>query len=172
MAKMSNWIIDHETRQINVKASFYDKAKRAGTSEAYKLDELHKTYPNYDILRRTCEGHSNKLGGISFAFMESYMLLKETDETYIAAKEEYNSRRLAGKAYSNIKALHMLQNWFLSKYPEVVQYVEEYEASLENSKANAEEKAKTKSQEKIAAILNAAVNTNSYETNDVANVAA
>lgn len=119
--RMADYTVDHENQSIIVKMEFYEKAKKAGTSEGRTLLDLKKVYTDYTIKPHHTKGTPKKLR-ISYSFIEKYLEVAETKENYPAVKAEYDKLRRDGKAWVNATAYNVVRAWFLKKYPSVKNY--------------------------------------------------
>ena len=114
--KTIGYSIDHANKTITITKAFQMKANKPGTKEFRELAQLHKAYPDYDIIRRTATVSEDKQthNGLSIDRMEKYIKVLEKDnqeaalKEFASAKEFYKGQRAY---YGKMKA------WFLKKYP-------------------------------------------------------
>lgn len=115
--KSIGYVIDHANKTITITKAFQMKANKPGTKEFRELAQLHKAYPDYDIIRRTANVDKEKKqthSGLTIDRMEKYIKVIEKDneenalKSFNAAKEFYEGER----AYYG-----KMKSWFLKKYP-------------------------------------------------------
>lgn len=114
--KSIGYVIDHANKTITITKAFQMKANKPGTKEFRELAQLHKAYPDYDIIRRTATVSEDKKthNGLTIDRMEKYIKVIEKDNeenalnSFNAAKEFYEGER----AYYG-----KMKSWFLKKYP-------------------------------------------------------
>ncbi len=60
--------------------------------------------------------------GLTYQYMEDYIITHESDETREAVLEEYNELRLITQCHSKAFRYPVIKKWFLAKYPEIANF--------------------------------------------------
>ncbi len=111
--------IDHASRRIIMDRTFAKNSEIVGSSEYNQLQACRKDYPTYTVEQRHIKRNTEKecYRGLTYTYMEDYI---EAHADAAARRKEYDEMRLLAKCHSvrypTIKA------WFLSTYPEVVEF--------------------------------------------------
>lgn len=115
--KTIGYVIDHANKTITITKAFQQKANKPGTKEFRELAQLHKAYPDYDIIRRTANVDKEKKqthNGLTIDRMEKYIKVLEKDNQDAALKEFANAKEF----YEGQRAYYgKMKAWFLKKYP-------------------------------------------------------
>ena len=114
--KTIGYSIDHANKTITITKAFQMKANKPGTKEFRELAQLHKAYPDYDIIRRTATVSEDKKthNGLTIDRMEKYIKVLEKDNQEAALKEFANAKEF----YEGQRAYYgKMKAWFLKKYP-------------------------------------------------------
>lgn len=72
MKKTTGYSINHNNMTITLTKAYMEKSSVPGTKEFRELVQLHKSFPDYHIVRRTAEVKQNKEThkGLTYAMME------------------------------------------------------------------------------------------------------
>ena len=126
MKKTTGYSINHNDMAITLTKAYMEKSSIPGTKEFRELVQLHKSFPDYHIVRRTAEIKQNKEThkGLTYDLMEktiayqsnSEELLREYHEFVKFYGREVMIDKESGKKgfrapYGKTKA------WFLEKVP-------------------------------------------------------
>lgn len=89
MKKTAGYVISHNNKTITLTKAYAKKANTPGTKEFKELANLHKAYPDYDIVMRTAtvSESKEKHGGLTVEVMEKIIARQPNAE---ALKKEYD----------------------------------------------------------------------------------
>ena len=125
MKKTAGYVISHNNKTITLTKAYAKKANTPGTKEFKELANLHKAYPDYDIVMRTAtvSESKEKHGGLTVEVMEKIIarqpnaeaLKKEYDEFVAFWGKEVEDKK-TGEKY--VRAPYgKTKSWFLKKVP-------------------------------------------------------
>lgn len=125
--------LSHAKREIVMDATFARNAENTMSPEYAHLQQVRKDYPAYTVVRRTIKRNANKESykGLTYEFMETYILTHGKQETRIANLREFNEMRLIAECHSKAFRYPVIKSWFLDKYPEVKNFGMKVEAVAE-----------------------------------------
>ena len=123
--KKHTYVISHDNKTITLTKAYAKKANTPGTKEFKELAQLHKNYPDYDIVMRTATVSDTKEvhGGLTIEVMEKIIdrqpnaeeLKKEYKEFVSFWGKEVLDKKTGKKVmrapYGKTKS------WFLKKLP-------------------------------------------------------
>ena len=124
--KKNGYTISHNDKTITLTKAYAKKANTPGTKEFRELAQLHKNYPDYDIVMRTATVSGNKEvhDGLTIELMEKIIarqpnaaeLTKEYKEFLSFWGREVKDKKNPGKTV--IRAPYgKTKSWFLKKVP-------------------------------------------------------
>lgn len=113
--------VSHAKREIVMDAAFARNAENTLSPEYAHLQNVRRDYPAYAVVRRTIKRNANKESykGLTYEYMETYILSHGTSETRITNLREFNEMRLIAECHSKAFRYPVIKAWFLEKYPEV-----------------------------------------------------
>ena len=93
--------IDHAKRTIVMDRTFEKLSENTMSAEYAHLQQVRRDYPKYDVIRRTITPNSNKktYAGLTYEYMEEYILTHGTKEQRMATLAEYNEMVLISKCH-------------------------------------------------------------------------
>ena len=119
------YAISHNDKTITLTKAYAKKANTPGTKEFKELANLHKAYPDYDIVMRTAtvSESKEKHGGLTVEVMEKIIarqpnaeaLKKEYDEFVAFWGKEVEDKK-TGEKYMRAP-YGKTKSWFLKKVP-------------------------------------------------------
>ena len=111
--------LSHAKREIVMDATFARNAENTMSPEYAHLQQVRKDYPAYTVVRRTIKRNANKESykGLTYEYMETYIMSHGTSETRIANLREFNEMRLIAECHSKAFRYPVIKAWFLDKYP-------------------------------------------------------
>ena len=112
--KKNTYAIDHANKTITLTKKYAKLANTPGTKEFRELANLHKVYPDYNIVMRTAKVSSDKKKhtGLTIARMEYHIKNIAKDDVALAQFEEVQ------KYYKGMSGYYgKVRSWFLEKYP-------------------------------------------------------
>ena len=116
--------IDHAKQIIVMDATFAKKSANTMSAEYAHLQQVRRDYPKYDVIRRTITPNSNKktYAGLTYEYMEEYILTHGTKEERKANYAEYNEMVLISKCHGKAYRYPVIKRWFLEKYPAIAEF--------------------------------------------------
>ena len=138
-------IVNHTNRTIVMDRTFAKFAANTRTEEYAHLQQVRLDYPKYKVVQRHIKTNDDKntYKGLTYKYMEDYMLTHGDTETRLANLNEYNELRVISECHSKAYRYPYIKSWFLNKFPEIVTYgkdeapqVIEQGVRLPDSKAN------------------------------------
>lgn len=113
--------LNHAKREIVMDATFARNAENTMSPEYTHLQTVRRDYPEYTVIRRTIKRNANKESykGLTYEFMETYIMSHGKPETRIANLREFNEMRLIAECHSQAFRYPVIKSWFLDMYPEV-----------------------------------------------------
>lgn len=120
-------------REIVMNRTFAKLAENTMSAEYAHLQQVRKDYPTYTVIKRQIKRNGNKESykGLTYEYMETYILSHGTSETRSANLREFNEMRLIAECHSKAFRYPVIKAWFLEKYPEVKNFGKKVEAVAE-----------------------------------------
>lgn len=133
--------LSHAKREIVMDATFARNAENTMSPEYAHLQTVRRDYPDYTVIRRTIKRNANKESykGLTYEFMETYILTHGKQETRIANLREFNEMRLIAECHSQAFRYPVIKSWFLENYPEVKNFGKKVAQKQEEAEALVEE---------------------------------
>ena len=122
---MTNYAkIDHTNKRIIMDRTFAKNAEIVGSKEYKILQACRRDYPTYTVVRREIRRNPNQehFKGLTYNYMESYIMTHESRDTVKAVLEEFNEMLLISKAHSKAFRYPTIKSWFLKQYPEFLEF--------------------------------------------------
>ena len=118
--------IDFSRKTIVMDRTFAMRVKDTRSDEYIHLQAVRKDYPDYRVVTRTIKRNPNKetYKGLTYAYMEEYILQHGTKEEVAEALAEYRELRLISKCHGKGFRYPTIKKWFLEKYPEIDDFTE------------------------------------------------
>jgi len=116
--------IDHKDGVIVMDATFAKKSENTMSAEYAHLQQVRRDYPEYEVIRRTIKRNSSKktYNGLTYEWMEDYILTHGTKEIRKANYAEFNQMILISKCHGKAYRYPVIKHWFLEKYPEIAEF--------------------------------------------------
>ena len=116
--------IDHATKRIIMGSQFYKNSLDPRNEEYTILQDVRRDYPNYTPIQRKIKKNPAKktYSGLTYAYMEDYILTHESPETVEAVFTEFNEMVLISQCHSQAFRYPTIKKWFLNKYPEILKF--------------------------------------------------
>lgn len=136
--------INHTNRTIVMDRTFAKHAADTMSTEYTHLQAVRRDYPTYQVVQRHIRTNSNKntYRGLTYDYMEDYIMTHGTNETRLANYKEYTEMRLIAECHGKAFRYPVIKSWFLNKYPEIAnfsameyapQVIEQGEAEADNA---------------------------------------
>ena len=123
--KMKNVLkVNHENKAIVMDRTFAKLAENTRSDEYAHLQQVRRDYPDYTVSIRTIKRNSEKetYKGLTYEYMEDYILRHESEENALAIIKEFNELRTISKCHKQGLRYPTIKRWFLEKYPEIVDF--------------------------------------------------
>ena len=116
--------INHENKTIVMDRTFAKFAENTRSDEYSHLQEVRRDYPDYMVKTRTIKHNPEKetYKGLTYEYMEDYILRHESEENALAIIKEFNELRTISKCHKQGLRYPTIKKWFLEKYPEIVEF--------------------------------------------------
>ena len=116
--------VDFRKRSIIMDRTFAKNCADPCSEEYAQLQRVRQDYPNFTVSTRTCKKNASKESykGLTYEYMEHYILTHESKDTVLEVLDEYNELRLLAECHSKSRRYPVIKRWFLAKYPEIVEY--------------------------------------------------
>ena len=130
--------INHANHTIVMDRTFARNANDTRSEEYAHLQAVRRDYPNYTVVQRHIRINSNKntYAGLTYEYMESYILTHGTEETRMTNFKAYQEMRIIAQCQGKAFRYPVIKSWFLDKYPEIARFgMTETEIAIEDAKA-------------------------------------
>ena len=116
--------INHANHTIVMDRTFAKNSVDTRSAEYAHLQTVRRDYPNYQVVQRHIRTNSNKntYRGLTYAYMEDYIMTHGTSETRLANYKEYTEMRLIAECHGKAFRYPVIKSWFLNKYPEIANF--------------------------------------------------
>jgi len=116
--------VKHSKCQLVMSREFAKYANDTMSEEYAHLQRVRQDYPHYQTVLRTITRNSNKESykGLTYEYMEDYILTHGTREERKKTFDEYNELRLIAECHSKAHRYPTIKRWFLNKYPEIMEF--------------------------------------------------
>ncbi len=113
--------IDFTNKTIVMDRTFAAKANDTRSDEYSHLQGVRKDYPDYRVITRQIKRNPNKktYSGLTYEYMENYILSHGTDEKVQEALSEYRNLREIARCHGKGQGYPVIKRWFLEKYDEI-----------------------------------------------------
>ena len=116
--------INHINHTIVMDRTFAKYATDTRSEEYAHLQQVRRDYPGYQVVQRRIRTNSNKktYKGLTYEYMEDYILTHGTDENRKANYKEYTEKRIIAECHGKAFRYPVIKSWFLEKYPEIASF--------------------------------------------------
>ena len=113
--------LSHSKCEIVMDATFARNAENTMSPEYAHLQQVRKDYPNYTVITRTIKRNSSKktYNGLTYEWMEDYILTHGTAEESEKILNEFNEMRLIAECHSKAFRYPTIKAWFLDRFSEI-----------------------------------------------------
>ena len=142
--------INHINHTIVMDRTFARNATDTRSEEYTHLQQVRRDYPGYQVVQRRIRTNSNQktYKGLTYEYMEDYILTHGTDENRKANYKEYTEKRIIAECHGKAFRYPVIKSWFLEKYPEIASFgLEEVAQVAECNKSAAKASAAAPSDE-------------------------
>ena len=116
--------VDFAKKRIVMDRAFAKNCANPAIDEYTQLQRVRQDYPNFTVSTRTCKSNPEKESykGLTYEYMEHYILTHEGKDTVLEVLDEYNELRLLAECHSRSRRYPVIKRWFLAKYPEIMEF--------------------------------------------------
>ena len=116
--------VNHANRTIVMDRTFAKFAADTATVEYARLQQVRQDYPTYEgIQRRIRQNEAKKTyKGLTYDFMEDYILTHGSQEKRLANYNEFQEMCLISKCHGMAYRYPVIKSWFLTRYPEIANF--------------------------------------------------
>ena len=116
--------INHVERIIIMDRTFAKYAENTNSDEYAHLQTVRRDYPNYTVVQRQIKRNSDKktYNGLTYDYMEDYIMSHGTAETITANLNEFYEMRLISQCHGKAFRYPVIKSWFLDRYPEIMKF--------------------------------------------------
>lgn len=116
--------ISHAEKTIVMDKTFARNAANTYSAEYAHLLQVCHDYPTYRVVQRHIRTNNNKNSykGLTYEYMERYILTHGTNETRLENYKEYSEMRIIAECQSKAFRYPVIKSWFLAQYPEIANF--------------------------------------------------
>ena len=116
--------IDFENKTIIMDRTFAKNCSNTNSEEYAQLQRVRQDYPTFTVTTRHIKKNTQKetYAGLTYAFMEDYIINHETGEDLQKVMDEYDELRLVAECHSKGHRYPAIKRWFLAKYPNITEF--------------------------------------------------
>ena len=116
--------INHANHTIVMDRTFAKNSVDTRSEEYAHLQTVRRDYPTYQVVQRHIRVNNNKntYKGLTYDYMEDYIMTHGTNETRLANYKEYTEMRLIAECRGKAFRYPVIKSWFLNKYPEIANF--------------------------------------------------
>ena len=116
--------VNFATMEIIMDRTFAQFCANTKTEEYAHLQDVRRDYPDFKVITRTIKKNPQKetYKGLTYEYMEDYILRHETEETALDVIKDFNELRNISKSHKQGLRYPTIKKWFLNKYPEVAEF--------------------------------------------------
>ena len=128
--------IDFTTNTIMMDRTFAEKCRDTRSVEYEHLQRVRQDYPLFTVQRRAIKKNTSKetYAGLTYGYMEHYIITHEEADTRAAVLAEYNELRLISECHKRSRRYPTIKKWFLAKYPQIAEFGMEKDQQMEEPK--------------------------------------
>lgn len=121
---MNALFVNFDKNQLVMTRQFAQKCRNTQSPEYAQLQSVRRDYPGFAVITREIKKNPNKecYKGLTYQYMEDYIITHESDENRKAVLNEFNEKRLISACHSKAFRYPVIKQWFLEKYPEVATF--------------------------------------------------
>ena len=130
--------INHNNRTIVMDRTFAKNALDTRSEDYAHLQAVRRDYPNYQVVQRHIRKNNSKntYRGLTYEYMESYIMTHGTEETRLTNFKTLQEMRLISECQGKAFRYPIIKSWFLDHYPEIAHFgMTETQIAVEEAKA-------------------------------------
>lgn len=116
--------VNHANHTIIMDRTFAKFAANTMSDEYAHLQQVRNDYPGYTVIQKKIKRNENKKTycGLTYTYMEDYIMTHGTAEKRKANMSKYNEMRLIAECHSKNFRYPIIKSWFLNEYPEIADF--------------------------------------------------
>lgn len=116
--------IDFAKNKIIMDRTFSKNAQNTNSPEYAHLQQVRQDYPTFTVMLRQIKKNPNKESykGLTYDYMFDYIAKYEPVETRKEVLNELDDMIFISQCHSKAKRYPVIKNWFLEKYPEILEF--------------------------------------------------
>ena len=124
--------VDHAKCMIVMDRTFAKKSQDTRSEEYGHLQSVRRDYPSYVVVQRRIRKNANKktYSGLTYEFMEDYIMTHGKPEVIKQNLSEFNEMRLISQCHGQSFRYPVIKSWFLENYPEIMEFGVETSAEV------------------------------------------
>ena len=140
--KISAPIVNSQAATIELTKSFAAAASKYGTKEYRMLQEARRDYPDFKVVTNARSGGRHDYKGLTYDYMEIYIENHDDEKKSIMAT--FKTLRAEDDDLSESLSYADIKDWFLEQFPEIADFHNQREKTLNAIRAKREEARKDK----------------------------
>jgi hypothetical protein len=119
--------VNHAQRVLVMDRTFAKLSVNVRYEEYAILQRARQDYPTYAVVTRRIKRNPNRetYAGLTYHYMENYILTHEVGDATEQVMREYRELRLISECHSKARRYPAIKSWFLKKYPEIEKFGQE-----------------------------------------------
>jgi hypothetical protein len=119
--------VNHAQRVLVMDRTFAKLSVNVRYEEYAILQRARQDYPTYAVVTRRIKRNQNRetYAGLTYHYMENYILTHEVGDATEQVMREYRELRLISECHSKARRYPAIKSWFLKKYPEIEKFGQE-----------------------------------------------
>ena len=116
--------IDFNGKKTVMDRTFAKNCTNTNSDEYAHLQSVRRDQPDFTVVTKTIKRNPEKetYKGLTYEYMEDYILRHESEENALAIIKEFNELRTISKCHKQGLRYPTMKRWFLEKYPEIVDF--------------------------------------------------
>ena len=116
--------VNSNARVLVMDRTFAKYAANVRNEEYAILQQARQDYPTYAVVTRRIKRDPNRetYAGLTYQYMENYILTHERADTVDKVMAEYRELRLISECHCKARRYPAIKSWFLKKYPEIEEF--------------------------------------------------
>lgn len=116
--------VNSNARVLVMDRTFAKYAANVRNEEYGILQRARQDYPTYAVVTRRIKRNLNRetYAGLTYQYMENYILTHEDVDTVDKVMAEYRELRLISECHCKARRYPAIKSWFLKKYPEIEEF--------------------------------------------------
>lgn len=116
--------VNSNARVLVMDRTFAKYATNVRNEEYEILQRARQDYPTYAVVTRRIKRDPNRetYAGLTYQYMENYILTHERADTVDKVMAEYRELRLISECHCKARRYPAIKSWFLKKYPEIEEF--------------------------------------------------